>query len=165
MRYSSFVAIALSFTSATTAVLAYSCTRTHDIKSGEICDSICREESVSLYQLMVLNPQINEECTNLVPGSSLCLAQPGEDCQQVYTVVPNDTCEKVAEAHGIDLETFDYNNPHLDPACTNLYIDEVVCVAPKRIDYHSSHPNGTPAPIPMPSTALPASPTDLPWCD
>jgi hypothetical protein len=161
MRYSSFVAIALSFTSA----LAFQCTREYNVVSGDICDSVCQKEGVSLYQLMALNPTINEECTNLVPGSSLCLASPGQDCQQVYTVVPNDTCEKVASAYGVDLKTFYYNNPLLNSAdCSNLYIDEVVCVAPHRVEYNNKY-SGTPSPVPMPSTALPASPTDLPWCD
>jgi len=127
----------------TAAVLAQSCTRTHVVKSGEVCDSICRDEGVSLcvtqptygvlanadsrrsYQLMVLNPEINDECTNLMPDEALCLAKSNEDCQQVYTVVPNDTCEEVADGHGVDLETFYLNNPLLNHDCTNLYIDEV----------------------------------------
>ena len=77
------------------------------------------------YQLMVLNPGINDECTNLMPDQTLCVAMPNEDCQQVYTVVPNDTCEEVAEGHGITLKTFYHNNPLLNHDCTNLYIDEV----------------------------------------
>jgi len=161
MRFSSFVAIALSFTT----VLAQSCTRSHVVNSGEICDSICESEGVSLYQLMHLNPQIDQECSNLMPGETLCLATPSEDCKQVYTVVPNDTCGEVAEAHGVDLETFYSNNPLLSHDCDNLYIGEVVCVAHDRIDYQNNQPGSTPSTVPMPATALPAKPTDLPWCD
>jgi hypothetical protein len=77
---------------------------------------------------MVLNPTINEECTNLVPDSTLCLGYPGQDCQQLYTVLPNDTCEKVASAFGIELQTFNNNNKNLDDKCSNLYIGEVCFV-------------------------------------
>jgi len=164
MRLSSFVALVLSSTA--TSVLADSCKRWHTVQSGEICDSICQAESVALYQLFVLNPEIDAECTNLMPGQELCLAKPNEDCKQVYQVKPNDTCEEVSEAHGIKLATFFYNNPQVNQDCTNLYIDEVVCVAHDYINY--DHGTTTPPPAPsMPSTALPAMPTDtdLPWCD
>jgi len=161
MRLSAVVALVLSSTA--TSVLAH-CTRWHNVQSGEICDSICQAEHVSLYQLFALNPQINPECTNLMPDEKLCLAKQTEDCKQVYQVKPNDTCEQVAEAHGIELSTLYHNNPQLNHECTNLYIDEVVCVAHECIDY--DHGTSAPPPPPsMPSTALPAAPTDLPWCD
>jgi len=162
MRVSSFVALVLSSTA--TSVLAQSCKRWHTVQLGEVCDSICQAESVSLYQLAVMNPDINTECTNLMPGQELCLAKQGEDCQQVYQVIPNDTCEEVSEAHGIKLETFYLNNPQLDSSCTNLYIDEIVCVAHDFINYDHGTSGPPPAPS-MPSTALPAMSTDLPWCD
>jgi hypothetical protein len=123
----------------TSAVLAHSCTRTHVVKSGEICDEICQVEGVSKCvtqptydvladadprrssQLMMFNPEINDECTNLMPGQVLCLAKPNEDCRQVQTVEPNDTCD----IYGVDPATFYSNNWILDRDCTNLYIGMV----------------------------------------
>ena len=60
-----------------------------------------------------------------MPEQKLCLAKKNEDCKQVYRVKPNDYCELVAEAHGIELSTLYHNNPQLNHDCTNLYIDEV----------------------------------------
>jgi hypothetical protein len=69
-----------------------------------------------------------------MPDESLCLRTPDADCKDVYTVIPNDTCEKVASDYGVDPAEFWYNNPLLNEDCTNLYIDEV-CIFIKRPMY------------------------------
>jgi hypothetical protein len=74
-----------------------------------------------------LNPGINEECSNLMPGQPLCLGTAGEDCTDTYVVQPNDTCEEVADAHKVDLGVLYHNNPQLHTKCDNLYVGEV-CV-------------------------------------
>jgi LysM domain len=79
------------------------------------------------YQLAVLNPSINEGCTNLTPGQVLCLGTPDDDCSTTYVVKPNDSCDDVAAAHKIDPSVLYHNNPQLDAKCDNMYIGEV-CV-------------------------------------
>ena len=96
--------------------------------------------SIVSYQLIILNPQIDPVCSNLMPGEELCLAKKGEDCKKVYQVQPNDSCDEVAEAHGIDLSTLFHNNPQLNKDCTNLYIDEV-CLSNVHVRSGCSHPN------------------------
>jgi len=159
--------VALVFASAGVSVLAQSsCTRTHTVALGEICDGISAATNTSTYQLAVLNPSINAGCTNLVPGQVLCLGSPGHDCCTTYVVEPNDDCYKVADAHHIDLHMIYQNNPQLDAKCDNMYIGEVLCVAPTELA--PPLPSNVPLPATsIPSTAQPALPTDtdLPWCD
>jgi hypothetical protein len=123
------------------AAFATECARRYTVKKGDICDSISASEKVSTcvsyagdiscprtndrYQLSAINPQINERCTNLVPGETLCLGYPKEDCSIVHVVQMGDTCDTIEEAAGIDEMTFYANNPQLDDSCSNLYIGEV----------------------------------------
>jgi hypothetical protein len=72
-----------------------------------------------------LNPGINAQCSNLMPGQPLCLGTAGADCDDTYVVEPNDTCEKVAAAHKTDLGVLYHNNPQLNAKCDNMYIGEV----------------------------------------
>jgi LysM repeat protein len=105
-----------------------------------------------------VNPVIDSACSNLGIGQILCLGTLGADCIKTYTVVPDDVCESVAEAYGIDLPLLYANNPILDVACDNLYIGEVVCVDNK-YNVPSLAANQT-KPVPPPN-AVPA----LPYCD
>jgi hypothetical protein len=68
-----------------------------------------------------------------MPGQVLCLGTPGDDCNDTYVVEPNDTCEKVASAHSVDLGILYHNNPQLDAKCDNMYIGEV-CLLGLSID-------------------------------
>jgi hypothetical protein len=63
-----------------------------------------------------------------MPGQDLCLGTSGEDCTNTYVVEPNDTCDKVAHAHKIDLGVLYHNNPQLDAKCDNMYIGEVCLI-------------------------------------
>jgi len=163
MLLSSFVS--LIFFSAVTSVFAQNqqCTRTYTVQEGDICDGISAAQNVSTYQLAVLNPDINAQCSNLMPGQSLCLGTAGEDCTDTYVVQPNDTCEEVADAHKVDLGVLYHNNPQLHPTCDNMYIGEVLCVA--STDVAPPLPSGAIPATSIPATAYPAAPTDLPWCD
>jgi hypothetical protein len=78
------------------------------------------------YQLAVVNiDNINPQCSNLVPYSSICLGWAGEDCTTTYVVQLGDTCDEVAAAWGLNTTIFYLNNPQLNSDCTNLYIGEV----------------------------------------
>jgi len=155
----------LLFSSVVTSVLATSqtCTRTYTVQQGDICDSISAAQHASTYQLAVLNPKINAECSNLVPGQPLCLGSAGEDCTDTYVVEPNDTCDKVATAHKIDTAILYSNNPQLNKKCDNMYIGEVLCVAGTGVA--PPLPSGTVPATTIPATAYPAQSTDLPYCD
>jgi LysM repeat protein len=154
--------VALIFSSAVVSVSAQSCMRTYTVESGDVCDGISAAQNVSTYQLAVLNPSINAGCTNLMPGQVLCLGTPGDDCNTTYVVEPNDTCDEVAAAHKIDPSLLYHNNPQLDAKCDNMYIGEVLCVAPTGVA--PPLPTGSLPATTIPTTALPAN-TDIPWCN
>ncbi|EPQ51499.1 hypothetical protein GLOTRDRAFT_112391 [Gloeophyllum trabeum ATCC 11539] len=156
-------------------VMAADCARSYTIQEGDICDSISAAQNVSTYQLAAVNTdKIDATCSNLNPGDTLCLGYPGEDCTTTYVVQPDDSCDAVQAAHGMNSTILLANNPQLDEACSNLYIGEVLCVAPTV--QAPAAPSGAVlhgASIPATATAaaVEAAPTDdiddedLPWCE
>ncbi|KAI0329338.1 hypothetical protein GY45DRAFT_1253110 [Cubamyces sp. BRFM 1775] len=100
--------------------------RFYTVVSGDTCDIISQKTGTSTFQLSHANPDvINEECSNLYPGEVLCLGREGQDCRDVHTVQPGDTCSDIAEDAGTTLEILLANNPNVDPGCTNIYPGEV----------------------------------------
>jgi len=171
-----FSLIAVVFSSVFVPSLATPCTRTYTVREGDICDSISAANNVSTYQLAVENPGINLNCTNLLPGQSLCLGTSGEDCTTTYVVKPNDDCDVVSSAYNINSTVLSLNNPQLNGGCSNLYVGEVLCVAGTVI-VPPVHPGDKTPATQIPTTAPPARPQhtghpnpdddddDLPWCD
>ncbi|KAG6328517.1 hypothetical protein ID866_10572 [Astraeus odoratus] len=160
---------------------ASSCTRTYTVQSGDICDSISAANHVSTYQLAVVNyPNIDPGCTNLVPGSTICLGNEGEDCQTTYVVQLGDTCDGVSSMAYVNNTILYLNNPQINADCSNLYVGEVLCTAstvivPPAPGGGSSTPSST-VPVVPPPSATPADPgysygdggdgeDDLPWCE
>lgn len=140
--------------------LATSCSRTYVVQLGDYCDSISAAKNVSTYQLAVNNMKtINADCTNLQPGSTLCLGTAGKDCQTTHVVGLGDTCDSVSSAAGINNTLLTLNNPQINADCSDIYIGEVLCTA-----------NTLLAP-PVPSSSVsaaappPSASDDLPYCD
>lgn len=74
----------------------------------------------------MVNSQINPECTNLVPGQTLCLGTvASEDCTQTYVVKAADDCDNIASTVGLNTTMMSLNNPQINEGCTNIYIGEV----------------------------------------
>jgi len=169
-----FSLIAVAFSSVFVTALATPCTRTYTVRDGDICDSISAANNASTYQLAVVNPGINSDCTNLLPGQTLCLGTSGKDCTTTYVVKPNDDCDMVSSAYNINTTVLSHNNPQLNADCSNLYIGEVLCVAGTVI-VPPAPPGDKPPTTKIPTTATPARPhhtghpddddDDLPWCD
>jgi len=161
------------------ALLAYAgpCVRHYTIKQGDICDGISAANHVSTYQLATINAgYINPTCSNLVPGATICIGYENEDCSTTYVVKPDDTCDEIISANGINSSLLSTNNPQINSECSNLYIGEVLCVAksvivpppPKGGNVNTDIPlNSTPAsqPSPSPSVLSNDDDDDLPWCD
>lgn len=77
------------------------------------------------YQLAAINPSINPTCSNLMPGSTLCLGYSGEDCTATHVVASDDTCDFITSMHKLNSTILYMNNPQINQACTNIYIGEV----------------------------------------
>ncbi|KAF8237457.1 hypothetical protein L208DRAFT_1247667 [Tricholoma matsutake] len=156
------------------SALAATCTRSYTVKPGDICDGISAANHVSTYQLAAINPSINPTCSNLMPGSTLCLGYSGEDCTATHVVASDDTCDFITSMHKLNSTILYMNNPQINQACTNIYIGEVLCVA-SQVQVPSAPAGGYLPGSAIPSTALPAhtaasssassADDDLPYCD
>lgn len=124
--FSSILAIVLSVS----LVSAQTCSRSYTVKEGDYCDLISAANNASTYQLAVSNYQtINDGCTNLEVGQSICLGTSQADCKQTYVVQDGDYCDLIAGNFGTNFTTLRSNNPQIDDNCYNLYVGEVLCVA------------------------------------
>jgi hypothetical protein len=41
---------------------------------GDICFNIINQYSITMEQLRFWNTQVNEQCTNLIPGDAYCVS-------------------------------------------------------------------------------------------
>jgi hypothetical protein len=153
--YAQLAAVSLLAFFAQSAVAA-DCARSYTINDGDWCDTISAAKNVSTYQLAVVNPDINQACTNLMPGKSLCLGHVGEDCATTYVVKANDRCSQIIANHGLNSTIFEHNNPQINDACDNIYIGEVLCVS-KSVQVPPL-PSGTLPAATIPPGATPAVP-------
>lgn len=70
------------------------------------------------------NPDLNQDCSNLKVGNTLCLGFINEDCWTTHVVGAGDTCQEIATANGLNMTILRLNNPQLDQDC-NIYDGEV----------------------------------------
>ncbi|PPQ76725.1 hypothetical protein CVT26_004433 [Gymnopilus dilepis] len=134
---------ALAATSAS-AQIAFptNCARNYTVQDGDFCDKISANEKASTYQLATANAGIiDPACDNLFVGETryspylkleqvICLGLTGHDCDTVHVVANGDGCPDIATAAGISLADLLANNPNINADCSNIYIGEVLCVAP-----------------------------------
>jgi len=148
--FSQVIAVALAAFVAQ-PVMASSCTRSYTVKAGDICDSISAANNVSTYQLAVYNlKKVDHKCSNLEPGSTLCLGKKGADCKTTHVVSEGDTCDSISQAAGVNNTILNLNNPQINDGCTNIYLGEVLCTA-KTVDVPHAPASGASVPIPSPS--------------
>lgn len=132
------------------------CTRSATVQAGDTCDKISHRYGASTFQLALVNSAvIAENCDNLMPNQTVCLGITGTDCTKVYTVKPNDSCGGIQSIYGISNETLWANNPQIDRECSNIYVNEVLCVDTNTYSYPTY--NAT--------TYETMAYTFLPWCD
>ncbi|KIK63952.1 hypothetical protein GYMLUDRAFT_424889 [Collybiopsis luxurians FD-317 M1] len=153
------------------SVAAQACARNYTVQDGDYCDSISAAQNVSTYQLATVNAGVfNSDCTNLQPGTTICLGYEGQDCSTTYVVQAQDTCDLITNSYNINSTLLYGNNPQINSDCTNIYVGEVLCVA----GTIAAPPAGSATvntAIPSTATAAAsATPTDgddedLPYCD
>ncbi|KAG8945534.1 hypothetical protein FRC04_000737 [Tulasnella sp. 424] len=130
---STFALLLATFAVGQTDTSASSCARTYEVQSGDTCDAISAANNVSTYQLYTLNTDINDSCSNLSVGQTLCLGLAENDCQTTYVVESGDYCWLIATNYGIDTETLLSNNPQVNSDCSNIYPGEVLCVSAEKL--------------------------------
>lgn len=135
--FAKIILAALPFVSVALAAVD-GCTRSATVEAGDTCDSISHKYGASTFQLALVNEAvIAENCDNLEPDQTVCLGIKGTDCTKVYTVQPNDTCAWIEEMYGTSLDTLRSNNPQIDEECSNIYINEVLCIDTEQFEYPS----------------------------
>ncbi|KAG2030768.1 hypothetical protein BDR03DRAFT_160242 [Suillus americanus] len=106
------------------------CDRNVTVQSGDTCDAISARDNVSTYQLATVNSGIIDPgCDNLFIGEVICLGISGQDCNVTHVIQSGDTCQSVANAASIPINTLLANNPNVNTNCTNVYPGEVLCTA------------------------------------
>jgi len=157
------IAIIGAFTFFVNGALAHGCTRTYTVQEGDTCDAVSAANNVSTYQLAAINPGIDALCSNLLPEEPLCLGTEEQDCQEVYVVQTDDTCDVLAASQGINSTMVRLNNPQIDEECTNLYIGEVLCICDLvKVPEFQDRTDPEPAPLPEPQEE---NDDDLPYCE
>ncbi|KAF5391244.1 hypothetical protein D9757_003014 [Collybiopsis confluens] len=128
--FSKVAVVALALPFFVQSATAATCTRSYTVQAGDICDSISASQHVSTYQLASVNAGVfNSDCTNLQPGTSICLGYEGQDCDTTYVVKAQDTCAIINAAYNINSTLLYGNNPQINSDCSNIYVGEVLCVA------------------------------------
>ena len=59
----------------------------HRVKGqqGAYFESLADDNGTTMQELIVMNPDINDECSNLVAGNTYCVGQLGDDAKAVST--------------------------------------------------------------------------------
>ncbi|KAJ7636394.1 hypothetical protein FB45DRAFT_741647 [Roridomyces roridus] len=109
------------------------CTQMYTVVSGDTCGAIESKTGISDATLHSLNPTINNACSNLQIGQTLCVGggsnPPPSDCSETYTVVSNDTCAVIESKTGTSDATLHSLNPTINSDCTNLQVGQNLCVS------------------------------------
>ncbi|KAL4804680.1 hypothetical protein BDV18DRAFT_166012 [Aspergillus unguis] len=130
------------------------CGQYYEVQSGDYCDSIADRFSVDFQLFRDINPAINDDCSNLVPGLFYCVS-PTRDwnetttttttpsyatapaptssgttsaCFEWYVAQRGDTCFKIASLFGITVEDIRALNPSLKEDCSNLRPNLAYCI-------------------------------------
>ncbi|KAI9775416.1 MAG: hypothetical protein M1839_001111 [Geoglossum umbratile] len=139
---------------------------------------------IAIELLHLINPSIDSDCYNLVPGLAYCVqptsdwnattiapattivAPPGptesgttSTCYLWHIVAANETCAITAASYGITFAQFRFWNQFIDADCTNLEVGEAYCMSGPPIPTGSITAGGTSTPAPSTTSAPAASPT------
>ncbi|KAG8720994.1 hypothetical protein FRC08_016464 [Ceratobasidium sp. 394] len=108
------------------------CTRFTTIQSGDTCDTIGARAGISRYWLGVLNPTINSACSNIQSGQALCVDSAAHNCGSVYQITGQEGgCQGIANSLKLTVANMISLNPNINSGCTNIYVNEVICTAPR----------------------------------
>ncbi|KAL3486058.1 hypothetical protein BJX62DRAFT_242386 [Aspergillus germanicus] len=128
------------------------------VRAGDYCELIADNFSIELPLFQAINPSINNDCTNLVPGLYYCVS-PTRDwnqtttttsthtytsapaptpsgttshCYDWYVVRSGDSCLRIESLYDITLDEFRLWNPSLNQDCSNLRAGHAYCIKGER---------------------------------
>ncbi|EIN13197.1 hypothetical protein PUNSTDRAFT_128887 [Punctularia strigosozonata HHB-11173 SS5] len=129
-----------------------SCDMYYIVISGDSCAVIDDRFGITFAQFQAWNPEVDDQCGNIVPGLQYCVSgpstissstatiisaaatgsgtiTPAQGCTQYYTVQSGDFCASIEVEFGISSAQFLAWNPEIDQECTNLQLDVQYCVS------------------------------------
>ncbi|RAK80254.1 LysM peptidoglycan-binding domain-containing protein [Aspergillus fijiensis CBS 313.89] len=130
------------------------CSKFDLIQSGDSCEAIAVKYDIQLSTFYTWNPAVGSSCADLDVGYYVCvetldytartttttatgkaitIPTPFEPemvagCTAFYFVRSGDTCPFIASSHGITVADIEEWNPKVGSACTDLWLDEYICV-------------------------------------
>ncbi|KAJ2979136.1 hypothetical protein NQ176_g3432 [Zarea fungicola] len=131
----------------TTPGTTSSCSKWHVVVSGEGCPQIEQAFGITIGQLVIWNPSLKSDCTNLLLGVAYCVAGPPPattgvqpapaptppgttaNCSKWHVIASGDGCPQIEQTFGITITQLVTWNPNLKADCTNLLLGEAYCVA------------------------------------
>ncbi|OJJ99002.1 carbohydrate-binding module family 50 protein [Aspergillus aculeatus ATCC 16872] len=134
--------------------MADSCSKFDLVQSGDSCEAIAAKYDIQLFIFYTWNLAVGWSCADLDVGYYVCIETLGytapttttaaagnvittptpfepemvAGCTTFYFVRPGDTCPAIASNHGITVGDIEQWNPKVGSACTNLWLDEYICV-------------------------------------
>ncbi|KAH8894666.1 hypothetical protein GQ53DRAFT_610598, partial [Thozetella sp. PMI_491] len=127
----------------------HSCYQWHVVVSGDSCFAIEQSYGITMDQLVQWNPNLNQDCGNLLLGEAYCVnggsssgptssttqappapTPPGTttSCYEWHVVVSGDTCFDIEQSAGITMAQLTQWNPDLHDDCGNLLLGEAYCI-------------------------------------
>ncbi|KAL3471153.1 hypothetical protein BJX99DRAFT_32306 [Aspergillus californicus] len=130
------------------------CGEFYQVQSGDFCELITDKFSIEPDLFQAINPSINPDCTNLVPGLFYCVF-PTQDwnstttttagstyltapaptpsgttnhCYEWYVVRSGDSCLRISSEYGITVDDMRLWNPSLRDDCSNLRPGHAYCI-------------------------------------
>ncbi|PYH81263.1 hypothetical protein BO82DRAFT_336349 [Aspergillus uvarum CBS 121591] len=130
------------------------CSKFDLVQSGDSCEAIAAKYDIQLSSFYTWNPAVGSSCANLDVGYYVCVETLGytaptattaaagnaittptpfepemvAGCTAFYFVRSGDTCPAIASSHGITVGDIEQWNPKVGSACTDLWLDEYICV-------------------------------------
>lgn len=131
------------------------CGKYYKVQTGDDCQVVALNNTIVLSLFQQINPDINAGCTNLVPGLYYCVEPTADwnntspsssitsslvtapaptpsgttsNCYEWHTVVSGDYCSLVESSYGISFAQFQFWNPNINAACSNLLLGDAYCV-------------------------------------
>ncbi|KAI5291815.1 hypothetical protein KEM54_006392 [Ascosphaera aggregata] len=102
----------------------------YTVKSGDNLQSIAEAQKVSTGTMRILNDIFPDE-SNLHVNQVLCLPR----ICNVYKVQENDSCASIASSQKISVSDLLSYNPTLNSACSNLIVNNNICVGSSGTEY------------------------------
>lgn len=94
------------------------CLNSYVVQNGDSCDHIASTHNVSTFSIILPN-NLNDRCTNLQAGATICLA----DACSIYQVQEEDTCQGIIASTKTNITDTQFLawNPNINSLCSNLY--------------------------------------------